>query len=224
MTKPNVIKIIVAIVLLSIGIGFLTAQLIVSNRLQESISEARVDIAEQKATVSALSEVMARGGVDTVTETVIKDCPSGERDRFDSLLSRLNGGIATFELQELSRLYDRCAAFYARRKAVMTARLEREVEVYELLTNRLKTVSHEEPTSDSQIQEWKELVGLEKSQTETFERLVALQGNILNELLKGGSAERPEIVKLLEEVKETYEMQTYNSVQMDEVRSTLSTL
>lgn len=222
MSKRSLVSsIIIAIVIVVFG-GYVVVQSVIQNRLARVVALSEVEIAKQLATIASVSEVMAAGGVDSVTESVIKDCPAPERNRFDELLSRLNGGLSRPELQELSRLYDRCASYFARRKAVMAARLAREVEVYELLTNRYFLLTVSESDNNFQIAEWMELVKLEKSQSEVFERLVSMQGSIISELLLGRTASSDELTTLLKEVNETQQMQAYNTLQMTELRKKLT--
>lgn len=204
--------------------GYFFGQSVVNKRLADVVALSQVEIAEQLDTVASVSEVMASGGVDAVTERVIKDCPVAERNRFDELLSKLNGGLARPELQELSRLYDRCASYFSRRKAVMAARLEREVEIYELLTKRYYLLADADDSNLYTIKEWMELVALEKSQSAVFERLVTMQGSIISELLIGRTVNSDELKELLREVGEAQQMQTYNAVKMTELRATLTRL
>lgn len=222
MSKHSLVSTIIITLVVAVLCGYIVAERVVKSRLAEVVALSQVEIAKQLATVASVSEVMASGGVDSVTESVIKDCPASERNRFDELLSRLNGGLSRPELQELSRLYDRCASYFARRKAVMAARLEREVEVYELLTNRYFLLTASQSDESFQIVEWMELVTLEKSQSEVFERLVSMQGSIISELLLGRTADSTELTNLLKEVNETQQMQAYNVLQMTELRKKLT--
>lgn len=113
MSQRALISIVAVTVLMAIAGGYVFAQVLIGNRLAEVTVLSQVEIAEQLATVASVSEVMAAGGVDAVTESVIKDCPVTERNRFDELLSRLNAGLPRTDLQELSRLYDRCASYFS---------------------------------------------------------------------------------------------------------------
>jgi len=202
-------------------LAYAGAHLVVSERLDDAQNQQKLDIALQQTIVVSLSEIMTRGGVDTVTAAVIKDCEPVERDRFDFLLGKLGITIMANELSELSRLFDRCASYYARQKAVMAARFEREVEVYELLTNRLTTLAPREDLSVYRVETWKEIARIEREQATLFETLVRLQGEIIDALVAGKNATTSEVVTLLNSVRETQEMQAYNVVTMSNLRSSL---
>jgi hypothetical protein len=197
------------------------AQLVVAERLDDAQSLHKLDIAGQQTVVVSLSEIMTRGGVDTVTATVIRDCEPRERDRFDLLLGKLGTSMPASELSELSRLFDRCASYYARQKAVMAARFEREVEVYELLTSRLTTLVPSEDVSGYHVTTWKEIARIEREQAMLFDKLVRLQGEIIEALMAGKGIGAPEVDTLLNAVRETQEMQAYNVVTLASLRSSL---
>lgn len=223
MTMTRSFQFMAAMVVLSVAIGYVVGTIVVKQRLSGMTAEAELDIAAQLTTVTALSEVMARGGVDTVTETVIKDCAPGERNRFDDLLGRLSAGLTQTELSELSRLFDRCAPFYSRQKAVMTARLEREVELYRLFSERLLRINPRADVERFAVTTWQELVDFEIEQSVLYERLVALQGQIIETLLSGKAVSSPEIATLLKDVSEVVQMQTYNATKINELRASLPT-
>lgn len=217
------IQFVVAAVVLAAAVGYVTATVVIRERLSDMTAEATLDIATQLTTISTLSEVMARGGVDSVTASVIKDCAPGERNRFDELLGRLSAGLPRTELTELSRLFDRCAPFYSRQKAVMAARLEREVEVYHLLTERLVRIAPHANVDEFALKTWQELVTFERDQSGLYERLVTLQGDIIETLLSGKAVSSNEIAALLKEVGEVVQMQTYNATRINELRTSLPT-
>ncbi len=219
-TRLWVITAVTAVLLGSIA-GGLVGSFVVNDRLDEARSAALVDIADQRTVMQSLSEVMARGGADTITEAVIKDCEPAERQRFDALLGKLSATISRAELVELSRLFDRCAYFYARQKAVMAARLTREVDVYKLLIDRLKRL---EPTADpATFSEtvWDELAKLEREQSRYFNDLVSIQGKIISAMVNGAQATSPELDALRKEAGEAQEMLTFNAIQMNEQRTSL---
>lgn len=207
----------VLVVALSVGVS----SVIISERLEDATNQIKLDIASQQTTIASLSEVMSRGGVDEVTASVIKDCAADERARFDSLLGRLGNTLPRAELLELSRLFDRCASFYARQKAVMAARFEREVEVYDQFAQRLPALLPNADLSPYAAATWKELASFERKQSDLFETLVALQGQIIEALVSGKGASDPAIAQLLATVRETQEMQAYNVAKMGELRAKL---
>lgn len=223
MNKRTVYWYSAGVVLAAVLLGYGVAVFVVADRLREEGGMARLDMAEQLTIVASLSEVMARGGADAVTDSVIKDCPAAERSRFDALLANLDDGIPRAELQELSRLFDRCASFYARRKAVMVARFEREVELYGQLTERYLRLNAQDSDPSFFTAEWQELARYEREQSTHFDQLVKLQGDIIESLLSGSTLVSPELAGLLKEVQEVQQMQAYNAVKMKEIRNALPT-
>lgn len=214
---------VILVLMVAMLLGYVVAHMVTAERLEDEISAALLDSTEQLTTVAALSEVLSLGGADAVTDSVIKDCPANERTRFDTLLGRLDTGLSVVELQELSRLFDRCAAFYARRKAVMVARFEREVEFYDQFIDRYLRLSGEEAAAKFAVAEWQELARFEKDQSRHFDRLVALQGEIIATLLSGKLVTSPELTDLLREVQDVQQMQAYNTIKMSEIRTSLPT-
>jgi len=133
MTNNSVLKrnenfiIVGGLLVLSILLGMYIA----SERVDSYEVTARVQVAEQQVVLNTIAETISRNGADSVTESVIKDCPVNERVRFDNLLGRLDAGLGVAELRELDGLFNSCASFFADRKSLMAARFDREVEVYE---------------------------------------------------------------------------------------------
>lgn len=203
-------------------IGYVVATTTISERMENIAGLLSTDVNEQAATLNAMSEVMDRGGVDAETESLIRDCAVTDRARFDTLLGRLNDGLDATTLGELRGLFDRCASFYARQKAVMASRFEREVDLFASYITRLTQVAPHTDDEKYKISDWQQLMQIEKEQSEHFATLVDLQGQIIAELSAGNALGAPQITKLLEEVKEIQEMQTYNTITMRELRSRMA--
>lgn len=211
----------IVLIILAVVLGYAFSMYVVGERLESIRYQAEVDIADQTALLTTITEVMARGGADAVAESIIKDCESGERNRFDTLLSRLDSGLMRNELLELERLFDRCGRFYAERKSVMVARLDREIDIYQVLIDRLSSVTEKDERAGYRIDEWKKLVDYEHSQSDLFNQLVVLQGEIISTLLAGNAPGSAEIAQHLTEVREAQEMLTYNGIQIANLRSAL---
>lgn len=174
--------------------------LIARERLADLRSELLLQTSEQQALLFTIAETTSRNGADDITERIVKDCSLEERTLFDSLLGRLNSGLLKTELTTLERLFGRCGSFYAERKSVMVARLEREVEVYESSVKQLEQIGGVD-TNDFQVDLWKQLVLEESKQSAEFSSLVQLQDKIITALLEGKSVNSSEIIGILDEVK-----------------------
>jgi hypothetical protein len=207
----------VILTLVLLGLAGVSGYLVSGLRFAHVTDGIREDVAFQLATLTALSDIMARGGVDEVTEKVIRDCPGPERQQFDELLGRLSPEMSRGELETVSRLFDRCAAFYSRQKAVMVARFEREVQYFSQLIERYEqlVIVRDERYN---VLPWQELAQYEMRQSELFDQLVVLQGDIIAALLAG---DLDTTTALRTQVAEVQEMQQYNAVQMRALRESL---
>ena len=184
-------------------------------------TEIEKKIEDQKATIVTLSETTARNGADAVAENTVRDCNVDERKEFDTLLGRLDEGLPQAELQKLDRLFGRCGYFFAQRKSIMVARLNREVAVYENYINQLEALTGTSKKDDYAVETWKTLATDEEKQSVLFMDLVRTQDDIITTLLSGKTANSNEIQTILNEVKEIQETLSVTSMQTADVRAEL---
>jgi bisphosphoglycerate-independent phosphoglycerate mutase (AlkP superfamily) len=203
--------------------AYVGGSLISRDRLADLQSELSVQVSEQRALLVTIAETTARNGADTATEKIITDCSISERTEFDALLDKLNNNLSKTELATLERLFGRCGSFYAERKSVMVARLEREVEVYEDFVNQLEKIDPRD-IEEYKVSEWKLLVEDEKIQSTEFSALVNYQDTIIKSLLEGKSSESGEILSVLKSVKESQQVLQDASTTASERRKTLIAL
>ena len=197
--------------------------LIARERLADLRTELLIQVNEQQTLLTTIAETTARNGADEVTEGIVKDCSIDERTQFDALLGRLDSGLLQSELTSLERLFGRCGSFYAERKSVMVARLEREVEVYENYVTQLEQIGGVD-VADFNVTLWQQLVEDEKKQSVAFSALVENQDKIISSLLAGRNANSPEMKSILEEVKRVQQSLTDASISAGEKRRTLDAL
>lgn len=174
--------------------------LIAKERVSSLRTVLMVQAADQRALLNTIAETTARNGADVVTEAIVKDCSVSERTAFDALLSRLDSGLGQSELVTLERLFGRCGSFYAERKSVMVARLDREVEIYKNYVQQLETIGGADIDSYN-VPLWEELAKDEKRQSEVFSSLVSQQDQIISTLMSGRLATSEEVLKILAQVK-----------------------
>lgn len=211
-------------VLLGALFVYLLVQNVIAHRFAEIELNTRVMIADQTTVLAAIAEATARNGADQTTESIIRDCTLSERASFDDLLARLNDGLSRAQLVELERLFGRCGSFYSDRKAVMVARLSREIEVYEDYVYQLGVVIGEDLSSPFQVERWKSLAAEEQRQSVLFSELVKLQDKIISTLLTGKTPDSPEITEILQEANQTQESLIVANKQASNLRSTLLSL
>jgi hypothetical protein len=188
-----------------------------------AVGALKVKIAEQKTTLATLAEVTDRDGADSVVERIIKDCNADSRARFDTQLSRLQN-LTRSELLEVEQLFEACGNFFAERKAVMVARLTRELSVYTSFIDVLKSLRKSEDTSVYTIDGWEELVALEAERSELSSKLVDIQGTIIRELKAGTTVQADSLQSILVEGQRTRESLLLVSEKIDMVRSKLLNL
>ncbi len=207
--------------LIVVVITYFITNILVDSRFKEIEFSIRVQISEQQTLLSTIAEITARNGADTVTESIVRDCSVSERGQFDSLLGRLNDNLTHQQLIDLERLFGRCGSFYSDRKSVMVTKLVRETEVYESYVNQLGLITDKEVSVEYNVQEWKSLADQERKQGESFVKLVALQDRIITNLLQGYTVSSPEIVDILQEVREAKEALTFTNKKASSIRSGL---
>jgi hypothetical protein len=218
--KSKHVVIIAGLLALSVLLGVYIA----SQRLSEYKTQAEVQVAEQKVVINTIAETIARNGADAVTESIITDCPTEQRLRFDFLLGQLDSGLTVVELQELDSLFSSCASVFANRKALMTARFAREVEVFENFVSLLDILTDRNELEEHQLSDWKALVAEEEKQSELFAQLVTAQKQIILALLDGKSPNSEEILTVLSDVNEIREALSYSKLQAGQIRSRVTSL
>lgn len=202
-------------------LSYVMIVIIVEEKLEDLHNQVEVQIKDQQSLLATIAETTARNGADTITEAIVRDCSLVERTTFDDLLERLDKGLSTSELTVLERLFGRCGSFYSERKAVMVARLSREIEVYGSYGEQLKAISDKKTVDSYQVETWQHLAKVEKTQSAQFAALVAQQEKIIATLLSGKSATSPEIQSILKEVKETQQTLTSSNAEAATIRTEL---
>ncbi len=214
----------ILVLLLGVVAMYLIVTSLVNNRFNEIELDARVQIADQGAALATISEITARNGADSITESIVRDCTVIERGQFDNLLGQLNNNLSRPQLVELERLFGRCGSFYSERKSVMVARLAREIEVYEDYVNFLSIIVDQDLSTVFQVTVWQALSEEERKQGESFAKLVQLQDRIIANLLEGKNSNSPEIVEILKEVGEVQETLLASRKQATSIRAGLVSL
>lgn len=212
------------LMLLLIGLIYTVVTVIVNTRLQEIEIHTRTLISEQQALLATISEITARNGADSVTESVIKDCSFSERSQFDDLLGQLNKGLTHSKLVDLERLFGRCGSFYSERKSVMVARFAREIEIYEDYVNQLSIITDNDESEEFQVSKWNMLSKEEQDQGRLFAELVRHQDKIISTLIEGYTADSPEIASILQEVSVVQNSLIVSKKNSSDIRSELTSL
>lgn len=214
------------LIIMCIGIvaAYVVIMAVVQEKLEDLQSQIKLQISEQETLLATIAETTARNGADTITESIVKDCNMVERTRFDELLGSLDRGLSVTELTELERLFGRCGSFFSERKSVMVARLSREIEVYDAYVSQLAMITSQDDIENYNVSMWQQLAREEQRQSEIFTELVGLQDKIITTLLSGKSVDSPEIIAVLNEVKQAQEALMVANKLATEARAALISL
>lgn len=211
------------VLLLFVAFVFFIASWYVHDEKKSYVLHTQLKISEQETKLAALAEITDRNGADAVVEEIIKDCSFENRNRFDLLLSKLSE-LNRIELAEIEQLFNACGNFYAERKAVMVARLEREFEVYLDFVEIFSRIDGKADVYATNTEGWKKLVDMEKEQSVLSSKLVDIQGQIINELLQNTSIASEKMQLLLVEGQQVRERSTQLSQSIDAQRQSVLAL
>lgn len=212
----------IPLTLLLVIIGsLLLSMLIVSQRTQAYQDVINAQVNTQLELLQALAVGTAQNRIDSATGVQIKDCPLEQRTAFDVLLGRLDSGLERSELEQLDQLFSACANVQAERKAVVVAQLQREVAVLASYVDLMNALTSSDSSQKYDTASWGRLVEYEQDQSEGFEELVIAQKNIIDTLLADKAADSPEMLTILDAVKETQESLLFANNQAATLRAEL---
>jgi len=207
----------VVVILLVGTMLFYAVSLYVSDKNAEYTAQLKILIAQQENTITSLAEVTDRNGADSVVSKIIKDCVPEDRQRFDELLGDL-GTLPYSEIVEVDQLFDACGDFFAERKALMTARLNREYEVYVDYVGLLNMIDARAEAVMYPLDSWSELVTLELNRSELSSQLVSIQKDIILALLDGVSIQSEQMRTEVAKAQEAQDTLSYTGVRIDTLR------
>ena len=212
----------IPLTLLLVLIGaLLLSMLIVSQRTQTYQETVKTQLNAQVEQLQTLASAAAQNRAGSANGVTIQDCPTEQRTTFDGLLGRLDSGLQRSELLQLEQLFSACAHVQAERKAVVVAQLEREVSVLTSYVDQMSAITSTDAAPDYAIASWERLVEHESAQVTGFGELVIAQKSIIDTLLEGKAADSPEMLAILDTVKETQEALLFANTQATTLRAEL---
>lgn len=213
------------IILPIVAIGLLGwgARWYVEQQLAVYQSNFQLRIAEQETKLATLAQLVANDGADAVVNQIVIDCDLEDRARFDLLLSNLKT-LSPAELGELRGLFDECASFYADRRAFMTARLVREIELFTDYLELLELTDYDATEERTRSVNWNELAEIEKQRSKLMTELVDIQDEIIEMLYAGESIDSEVIKGALAKAQSTKETVFVLTTKADQLRASLSQL
>ena len=215
MSKRKIIAAVaglVACVLLGASVYVQQAQRELSLTLQ-------IRIAEQAQTLSTISELTHQNKADALAASILRDCSNDSRVRYETLLNQL-ATLPASDLQELEQLFEACGGFFAEQKAVMVARLNRELEVYTDYVQLLETIDNTTPLIDSRLMQWQQLVALESERSELMSEQVEVQ-RIIIDVLQAADIRNDEVESQLVRAQQITQRVTTINTEIESLRATL---
>jgi hypothetical protein len=164
-----------------------------------------------------LAELTDRNGADAATEAIIADC--ARRGEYETLLNNL-GKLTKKDLIAVQGLFESCGSFYAERKAVMVAKLDRELEAYVTFSDLLKTVDPKQSPRE-RIEQWRQLVELEKNRSTLLIDQNRIQAEIITHLISGSSVSSTEVSSNVRDAQDVGDLLTVDDHKIDALRAEL---
>lgn len=172
-------------------------------------------IEEQSLRLKTLLATTDNNGADEVIAAIITDCPN--RNEFERKLGTL-GSLNHRDLLTVQQLFDSCGHFYAERKALMVAKIDREHEVLKTQIDLLRSLGDEEPF---ELTIWQELVSAEVKRSDMLKEQTQMQSSIISELIAGRGVSDPTIQSYVERSRNLDESLAVLNTQIDELRDRL---
>ncbi len=201
--------------------SLLGVQFLVQEKLENLQAIITEQVTNQQERVIFAAKVTAGSEVDKSIEKIVMDWSVNDRSEFDTLLSQLDTSYASIDLLRLDNLFGRCGGFFAKQKAVTTAKLEREVEIFAALIEQLEVVTNTKTVESYRLSEWQALAQEEQKQSDLFSQLVTKQEVIIKALLEGKKPESEELKKIMQETQQVQQTLLVASKQTTEIRSQL---
>jgi len=212
----------VPLLLLVITLGAVAlSMLIVSQRTQAYQNTLESQINAHTLVLQDIAVEVAQNRTVNTIGVKVTDCPQSQRAAFDSLLGQLDAGLPQAELEELDDLFSACAHIQAERKAIVVDRFSREVQILVNYADQLTTVSGTNAVNTYAVRSWQTLLAYEITQSQAFYELVIAQKAIIDSLLDGNTADSPDMLAILDNVRTTQETLSRANIQASTLRAEL---
>lgn len=213
-------------VIVAAGAGFLLAILVsayVSYTQAIATDLLQQRIAVQEAKLQTLGDLIRQDRADAEVSAIVRDCAPEARQRYDAQLGKLNT-LRGAELSEMQILFADCGDFFVVQRAVMVARLGREIEVYKTYAELQSTIRGQTEVATGRAATWQALLDVEKVRSELGTQLVTIQGQIITLLADGMLPTNDDIAVLLTEAQEVRENLSFIGMQVDARRGEIESL
>jgi len=211
--KKKLITFAIIFILGAVAAGF------VMNKLAQKRSDTAMNmLASQQERLFELATTVDTGVAGA--ESVVTDCDTEDRYRFDELLSSLST-LDQSGLLELKALYGNCAYYYATVSNVGVSELSQAVDTYGGLLSLARTYDRSVAKPDDVIPNWEQLVEFETERSALRTELVSIQLAIVDLLLAFNSISSPAVTELVGRAQEVRENMFFLDQQIDPLRESL---
>ncbi len=194
--------------------------LIVENKLSVLKVSLDNEIEREIEILSELAVTTGKGGFNLEAETIINDCRSDERGKFETLLSSLDSGLSQVELSSLNDLFSSCGYVFANRRTSMQMQMEREFNFLNDMVENRKLVGDFDENSIN-LSKWQELITTEKEINANFQNMVSVQKEIIDLLLSKKASDSDEVQSALVKAQELKGALNTATERASSIRSTL---
>ena len=164
-----------------------------------------------------MATITDRTGADAIIENIVNGC--ARRSEYEGLLESLET-LSKKDLISAQNLFESCGTFYAERKALMVAKLERELEAYVDFVALLSQFQNDVDINH-QVLAWKDLVSLESTRSSLLSDQAHLQSKIITLLISGSLVSSKEVINLVRDAGEISELLSVHDHRIDELRASL---
>lgn len=209
--------VLIATSLVVLALAFIIGVWVAHHNQRVLEATLRIVLSDTQVSLIELAEITDRNGADETISKIVSDC--AQRAEYEALLAKLST-LNKKSLIDFQNLSDACGSFYAERKALMVSKLETEYLQYRETADLLFLLT----THDRalyRLDEWSELVELEKTRSALLLEQKSIQEKIVSALIIGASTQSAEVLQLIEEAQDVGDLLGVNDRKVDERRTSL---
>lgn len=177
---------IIAGIVVGLLVIYLTSNLIVDKKLNALRSDLDTKIEEQTKVAVEMTNFFSKGGVTDEAAKIAQDCPVGDTNEYDTLLSALDNGLVKSDLNRLDTLFKQCGSVASTKRAVMAIQFESNIALLSQLVEQRNTLGKFD-IENTNIDKWESLSTKEMEISNSFSRLVIEQGRIISAMVENVS-------------------------------------
>ena len=203
------------VVCVAVVVGLLVAQVqqkMIIQALEEQLNASHT-------TLRTLSKLTDQNSADEEVSAIVPDC--SRRTEYESLLMTLHT-LHKKDLVVVQNLHENCGTYYTMQKSLMVSKFDHEVQTYVHTVALLEKLGAHEAYA-TKVQQWNELLGLEKTRSSLLIEQTAVQKEVISALISGSSVQSQVVTDLLREASEINELLDVQNQKIDVVRESVST-